>query len=215
MLDSFGRRVEATYFHVEEAGAAQGHDGRRPAKVGRANGGGPRAATIANVSTDLGWDAARLRVDGRMYGRRIDVNPYRILLDEVQWRAGHVAYLRERIAEETNFDNFFEGGFTDDEGNTYPSNDGPLLRRYDRERKLLDAVCKTAVQVGVAEKYVQLAKLHGQTIFEAMREALDDPTVALAEGQRDALLESLRRSVSARSNGSNGSTLPPQIPRVT
>jgi hypothetical protein len=164
------------------------------------------------MSTDLGWDAARLRVDGRTYGRRIDVNPYRILLDEVQWRAGHVAYLRERIAEEPELNNLFEGGFTDDEGNRYPSNDGPLLRRYDRERKLLDAVCKTAVQVGVAERYVQLAKLHGQTIFEAMREALDDPKVALAEGQREALLESLRRSVSSRSNG-NGST--PQIPRMT
>lgn len=139
-----------------------------------------------------------------MYGEKLDVNPYKILLDEVKWRAGHVEYLRQRISEETEFDDLFEGGFTDEEGHTFPSTEGPLLRRYDAERNMLDKVCALAIRMGIAERYVQLAQLHGQVLFDALRSAFDDPSVQLTGEQRSALVESLKRTITASMNGSNG-----------
>lgn len=149
-----------------------------------------------------------------MYGTQIDANPYKILLDEVKWRAGHVAYLRSRIAEEETFEALFEGGFEDEEGRAFPAQDGPLLRRYDVERTMLDRVCALAVRMGIAEKYVQLAQMHGQVLFEALRQALDDPNVQLSIEQRTALIESLKRVMMASMNGhQNGNgqlrSLPP------
>lgn len=155
--------------------------------------------------SDLDTERNRARREARVYGTQIDANPYKILLDEVRWRAGHVQYLRERIAEEESFESLFEGGFIDDDGNAHPSVDGSLLRRYDVERNMLDRVCALAVRMGIAEKYVQLAQMHGQVLFEAMRQAFDDPTVQLSPAQRVALIESLKRTMTASTNGhSNG-----------
>ena len=156
--------------------------------------------------SDLEQERNRARREARVYGSQIDANPYKILLDEVKWRAGHVSYLRQRIAEAESFESLFEGGFEDEEGRAFPAQDGPLLRRYDAERKLLDTVCALAIRMGIAERYVQLAQMHGQVVFEALRQAFDDPSVELSVEQRSALIESLKRTLAASMNGhQNGS----------
>jgi hypothetical protein len=151
--------------------------------------------------SDLDTERNRARREARVYGSSIDANPYKILLDEVKWRAGHVEYLRQRIGEEASFEALFEGGGEDEDGRVFPQVDGPLLRRYDKERELLDRVCAIAIRMGIAEKYVQLAQMHGQVIFEALRKAFDDPSVQLSVAQRTALIESLKRTMLASTNG--------------
>lgn len=153
--------------------------------------------------SDLELERNRARRSARVYGEKIDANPYKILLDEVKWRAGHVEYLRNRIAEEGSFDDLFEGGGETEDGVMLPRQEGPLLKRYDAERKLLDTVCALAIRMGIAERYVQLAQLHGQVLFEALRSAFDDPSVQLTADQRVALVESLKRVMSASTNGSS------------
>jgi hypothetical protein len=165
--------------------------------------------------SDLDTARNRARREAKVYGSSIDANPYKILLDEVKWRAGHVEYLRQRIAEVDAFEDLFDGGFTNEDGQTFPTLDGALLRRYDKERELLDRVCGIAIRMGIAEKYVQLAQMHGQVLFEALRKAFDDPTVQLTADQRVALVESLKRTMVASTNGNghmNGNgvrSLPP------
>jgi len=148
-------------------------------------------------------DQELLRESAVTYGRKIDVNPYKVLIDEVKWRLGHVEYLREQI-QRTSFDSLF---IEDDHGVMH---EGPLLLRYDTERKHLDKVCNIAARLGVAERYVGLAELQGRVIFDALRAALDDPRVGLDEGQRTALVDALRRTMVS----TNGSTPHPQLPQV-
>ncbi len=150
--------------------------------------------------TTTPFDHRRLRDEARTYGQQIDVNPYTILLDEVKWRAGHVEYLRERIAEEPDFIQLFD---EDDHGRISP---GPLLMRYDTERALLDKACAMAARFGIAERYVGLAELHGRVLFESLRTALDDPSVGLTDAQRVSLVDALRRVTAS----TNGHGTPPQ-----
>jgi hypothetical protein len=115
------------------------------------------------------------------------VNPYSALLEEVQWRAGHVQALREQLSAYTDAEQLF-----------YYSEDGvarevPLLRRYDKERELLDRVCKLAISAGIAERYVQLAELQGATLFRVMGRAFDE--MELTAEQRQRFGPALRRAL--------------------
>jgi hypothetical protein len=103
----------------------------------------------------------------RTYGAKLPINPYTGLLDEVQWRAGHVAWLRDRL-QGLSPDELW---VTDDRGNL---RDSPTLRRYDKERELFDRACKLAIDAGIAERYVQLAELQGATLYRLLHRALDE-----------------------------------------
>lgn len=122
----------------------------------------PDDAVIANAKT---------------YGRKLHVNPYTALLDEVQWRAGHVAWLRDRLQLLLPD----ELWVLDDRGNW---RDSPTLRRYDKERELLDRSCKLAIDAGIAERYVQLAELQGATLYRLLNRALDEVGVTAELRQR-------------------------------
>lgn len=122
----------------------------------------PEDAVVANAKT---------------YGRKLHVNPYTALLDEVQWRAGHVAWLRDRLQGMTPE----ELWVLDDRGNL---RDAPTLRRYDKERELLDRSCKLAIDAGIAERYVQLAELQGATLYRLLNRALDEVGVSVEQRQR-------------------------------
>lgn len=103
----------------------------------------------------------------RTYGARLAVNPYTGLLDEVQWRAGHVAWLRDRLQGLAPD----ELWVVDDRGQL---RDSPTLRRYDKERELFDRACKLAIEAGIAERYVQLAELQGATLHRLLTRTLDE-----------------------------------------
>jgi hypothetical protein len=116
--------------------------------------------------THLELTDAALQGSARVYGSRLQVNPYRALLEEVQWRAGHVAWLRDELAERGY------AGLTqlNADGEELPS---IWLKRYDEERRHLDRACKLAIDAGIAERYVQLAELQGQVLHRALRSALE------------------------------------------
>lgn len=117
----------------------------------------PRDALVANA---------------RVYGERLSINPYRALLEEVEWRAGHVAWLREELGRR-GYDGLTTISILGDE---VPS---VWLRRYDEERRHLDRACKLAIDAGIAERYVQLAELQGQVLHRALRAGLDATAKAL------------------------------------
>lgn len=131
------------------------------------------------------------RQEARAYGAKLSVNPYSALLNEVQWRAGHVEYLRNLIQAQAGADGsglFVFNSFGDQV-------DAPILRRYDKERDKLDRVCKLAIDAGIAERYVQLAELHGQALFGVLQTAFNDPDVALTDAQRAAMGPALKRAL--------------------
>lgn len=137
--------------------------------------------------TDLEQLHNTVRREATIYGSKKLVNPYSALLDEVQWRAGHVAALRDRLADITDIDQLT---YYDDNG---VARDVSVLRRYDRERELLDRVCKLAISAGIAERYVQLAELQGATLARVMNRALDK--VGLSAEQRRILGPALRDAI--------------------
>lgn len=126
------------------------------------------------MADGIAFDTERrteIRERAKVYGGRLRVNPYTALLEEVQWRAGHVAALRDRIAA---------GGWEDlytitEEGDQRV---GFLLQRYDAERVHLDRACKLAIDAGIAERYVQLAELQGAVLYRVLAKALDAATLA-------------------------------------
>lgn len=125
-----------------------------------------------------------LRQSARTYGERLRVNPYTALLEEVQWRAGHVAAIRDKLSVGSWEDLFTIDPMTMDE---QPS---ALLKRYDAERTHLDRACKLAIDAGIAERYVQLAELQGAVLYRVLTKALDAATARA--GLSPAQLESFK-----------------------
>lgn len=157
--------------------------------------------------------SAELREQARAYGVAHRVNPYRALLEEVQWRAGHVSWIREELAR-LGYD-----GLTtlDDRGNAVES---VWLKRYDAERRHLDRACRLAIDAGIAERYVQLAELQGQTLYTSLRSALEDTftTLELDSAERErfstAFGQAFRRALESEGRGP---TKPPvvDVPALT
>ena len=102
--------------------------------------------------------AAREEVRQRLktYGAPIAVDPGVALLQEVHRTAGHVAWLASQIE--------------DSEGPGLP--DGALLTLYQRERDHLVRTCKSALDVGIAEREVRFAERQGQVIAGMLMAAL-------------------------------------------
>lgn len=134
------------------------------------------------------------------YGTRQRVNPYTALLNEVQHRAGHVAWLREQVQTtlQTNTVGDQDSMFVIDDHGVH--RDNPLLKRYDRERDRLDRACKMAIDAGIAERYVQLAELQGQTLFRVM-EAVH-LKIGLTMEQKAAFLPALREAIAVEESNS-------------
>lgn len=118
----------------------------------------------------------------RTYGLRLDISPTDALLDEVQWTAGHVAWLRARIQElETEalgwgVTKVEDHGATEFPGvNTTESAAPPvLLELYQRERKHLVDVCKAAIVAGIEERRVKLAEQQGALLAGVIQRILAD-----------------------------------------
>jgi len=114
------------------------------------------------------------------FGLPVEVTPTQALLDEVQWTAGHVACLRERI-QELEPDQLTWGrteyreGATD-KGAEWKSieraNPSVLWELYTQERKHLVAVTTAALSAGIEERRIELAEKQGQLVADAMRAVL-------------------------------------------
>lgn len=112
------------------------------------------------------------------YGRKIETTAVEALLDEVQWTAGHVAWLRQRVADLEEHDVVWgttqikTGG--DDGGHTEAAEPNVWLKLYQAERTHLVKVCSEAIRCGIEERRVRLAEQQGQLVAQVIRAILGD-----------------------------------------
>ena len=143
------------------------------------------------------------------YGLPRDISPTDALLEEVRYSAGHVAWLRAKVAEleaadlvwgktEETEKNASEFTGTD---TTYAATPNIWLELYFRERKHLLDLTKTAISVGIEERRVRLAEAQGSLMNDVIRRIL--ARLSLTQDQ-SALLpvvvpEELRRAAAMAS----------------
>ncbi|MEU5596685.1 hypothetical protein [Streptomyces sp. NPDC020298] len=130
---------------------------------------------------------AKARALVETYGRKIETTATEALLDEVQWTAGHVAYLRERVQEiEAGPVSGADGehplvwGKTkkktggEDFGTTEEAVPNVWLRLYQQERAHLVKVCAEAIKAGIEERRIKLAEQQGALVARAIKAILGD-----------------------------------------
>lgn len=152
-------------------------------------------------------DAARRAVV--TYGLPRDISPTDALLEEVRYTAGHVAWLRERVAELEQADLVWgmteqaEKTATEFSGvdTTYAAKPNVWLELYYRERKHLVDVTKAAIAAGIEERRVKLAEAQGSLLNGVIRRILDRLSLS---PEQSALLplvvpEELRRAAAMAS----------------
>lgn len=118
------------------------------------------------------------------YGRKVATTATEALLDEVQWTAGHVAWLRERVQEietgELGGENALVWGTTkrksggEDWGETEEATPNVFLKLYQAERAHLVKVCAEAIKAGIEERRIRLAEEQGSLVAQAIRRILGD-----------------------------------------
>lgn len=124
------------------------------------------------------------------YGSPIDTTPEQALLAEVHRTAGHVAWLRTKVGELADDDLVWGRTKVEDVGaseftgtnTTEAAAVNVWLDLYQRERKHLVDVCKTAIAAGIAERQVRLAEAQGQLMATAIEAILDG--LGLSDEQR-------------------------------
>lgn len=115
-------------------------------------------------------DAARKAVI--TYGLPRDISPTDALLEEVRYTAGHVLWLRERVAElEQNDLVWGVTEETDTQATEFPGTNttraakpNAWLVLYREERKHLLDVTKAAIAAGIEERRVKLAEAQGAVL---------------------------------------------------
>lgn len=155
--------------------------------------------------------AARKAVE--TYGLPRDISPTDALLEEVRYSAGHVAWLRAKVAELEAADLVW--GITEQvekEATEFAGTDttrsaavNMWLDLYFRERKHLLDLTKTAISVGIEERRVRLAEAQGSLMNDVIRRILARLSL---NADQSALLpvvvpEELRRAAIAATAGMN------------
>lgn len=132
----------------------------------------------------------KARIVMQTYGRPIKTTATEALLEEVQWSAGYVAWLRDRVAELDQAELIW-GRTKEVEGDVVVGNGpGAALERATttteeakphiyrqmllEERKHLVTVCKAAIDAGIEERKVRLAEQQGALVADVIRRILDD-----------------------------------------
>lgn len=149
--------------------------------------------------------AARKAVE--TYGLPRDISPTDALLEEVRYSAGHVAWLRAKVAE-IEADDLVWGVTEEVDKNasefagidvTRSAAVNMWLELYHRERKHLLDVVKAAISVGIEERRVRLEEAKGQVVAELIRRII--ARLDLSESQRDiatqVIPEEFRRIIGA------------------
>ena len=131
-----------------------------------------------NVRAAARMELARKAVE--TYGLPRDISPTDALLEEVRYSAGHVAWLRAKVAELEAADLVW--GITeesDKQATEFPGTDttrsatvNMWLDLYFRERKHLLDLTKTAISVGIEERRVRLAEAQGSLMNDVIRRIL-------------------------------------------
>jgi hypothetical protein len=141
------------------------------------------------------------------YGLKIETTAVEALLQEVQWTAGHVMWLRERVqeieadADVANGENPLIWGKTkrktggEDWGETHEAVPSIWLRLYQQERTHLVKVCSEAIRAGIEERRVRLAESQGEMVAQAIRSILDD--LHLTPAQQALIAEVVPRHLRA------------------
>ncbi len=146
---------------------------------------------------------ARAEQAVRTYGLPLNVSPTDALLQEVQWTAGHVAWLRARV-QEIEQDALVWGitkrdnkSATEFEGvdETEEAKPNIWLELYARERKHLVDVCKAALAAGVEERRVKLAEQQGSLLAGVIKGILGD--LGLSPEQQALVVEVVPRHLRA------------------
>jgi hypothetical protein len=151
--------------------------------------------------------AARKAVE--TYGLPRDISPTDALLEEVRYSAGHVAWLRAKVAELEAADLVWgmteqvDKGATEFSGvdTTHAAAVNVWLELYFRERKHLLDLTKTAISVGIEERRVRLAEAQGALMNDVIRRIL--ARLSLTQDQASLLPvivpEELRRAAAMAS----------------
>lgn len=148
--------------------------------------GGKAPQNIAKAKARIAEAKAKRLV--AIYGCKVETTATAALLEEVQWTAGHVAWLRERIqqlegdalVDEGNGQHPLIWGVTrektggEDYGITYEAEPNVWLKLYQQERTHLVKVCEAAIRAGIEERRVQLAESQGALVAGAIRKILGD-----------------------------------------
>lgn len=122
-------------------------------------------------------DAAVARA-AETYGLPVTTTPDQALLDEVHRTAGHIAWLRAKIADVSDDDLVWgrtrdkTGG--EDRGITHEAKPNAWLELYHRERAHLVRVCAEAIKAGIEERRVRLAEAQGALVADVIRAILTD-----------------------------------------
>ncbi|MGX1514015.1 hypothetical protein [Streptomyces collinus] len=116
-----------------------------------------------------------------VYGLPREIDPAAALLEEVHRTAGHVAWLAAKVAEHDEEDLVW--GLVEEADKTateFPGRDlkhaarpNVWLDLYQRERRHLVQVSKTALDVGISERMVRLAEQQGAMLAEVIRRSAD------------------------------------------
>lgn len=128
----------------------------------------------------------------QLLGLRRDIHPAEALLEEVQWTAGHVEWLRGKV-QELGVDEGDAGGGgqhaltwgvtgkTIKQATEFPGTDTTeaaepniWYQLYLKEREHLVKVAAAALKAGAEERRVQLAEQHGALLAAVVRRVLDD-----------------------------------------
>jgi DNA-binding TFAR19-related protein (PDSD5 family) len=151
--------------------------------------------------------AASKRAESLMatYGLPRDITPAAALLEEVRYAAGHVAWLRGKVAElepdaltwgvaEIAHKQATEFGGTD---TTERAALNTWLEAYHRERRYLLDVSKAALAAGVEERLVQLAEAQGLAVVTVLARVFD--RLQLTDTQRQLAAVAVPEELRAQS----------------
>lgn len=143
------------------------------------------------------------------YGLPRDISAVDALLEEVRYTAGHVAWLRERVAElEQNDLVWGVTEETDTQASEFPGTNttraakpNVWLQLYREERRHLVDVTKAAISAGIEERRVKLAEVQGQMLNGVLKKIF---ARLLLSPEQSALLplivpEELRRAAAMAS----------------
>ena len=134
--------------------------------------------------------AAERRVAEAEWGRTFgdpppDANPVEVMADEIRWAAGHVAWLRDRVA------------VLDPDQVAGDDKAGALIELYGVERDRLARMCALAIRAGLAERLVRLEEAKGEAIARLIAAVVDDPEAGLSDEQRHHLRRQAGRRLRA------------------
>ncbi|MFJ2298134.1 hypothetical protein [Oerskovia paurometabola] len=162
-------------------GPRAGQPCARPCKPGETcNSHGGAAPQVARARARREQEAEAARQVATL-GLPVDITPTDALLQEVQWTAGHVQWLRTKVQEQDEQELVWgETKTVEKTASQWPGTDttesaAPSIwyQLYAKERAHLVAVCTAALKAGVEERKVRLAEQQGDIVVAVIRRILD------------------------------------------